>query len=212
MDLRVQNILNKMDKVVREIGDDGLFYRQLEDTVDLMVESGCSFEEISKYFYKEFIRFLSDNGYQLYLAYGSNMNLSQMDYRCPDSFVYDKVEIPDYKFVLDRAGVATIIPSKGHKVEALLWVVHILDVETLDMYEGVRFGCYEKTSMEIEIDSVTLSVLVYFSLRDLTKAGYRSDYMDGIIKAAEEAKFSKEYIEELKTWNKDVKMGWYCAK
>ena len=108
--------------------------------------------------------------------------------------------------------MATIIPSKGHKVEALLWVVHILDVETLDMYEGVRFGCYEKTSMEIEIDSVTLSVLVYFSLRDLTKAGYRSDYMDGIIKAAEEAKFSKEYIEELKTWNKDVKMGWYCAK
>ena len=44
MDLRVQNILNKMDKVVREIGDDGLFYRQLEDTVDLMVESGCSFD------------------------------------------------------------------------------------------------------------------------------------------------------------------------
>lgn len=212
MDLRLVNILNKMNSIVTQIEYDGLFYRQLEDMADSMTNMGCSFEEISNSFYNEFKRFLEDNGYQFYLAYGSNMNLSQMDYRCPDSFVFDKVEIPNYKFVLDRAGVASIIPSKGHKVEALLWVVHALDVETLDMYEGVRFGCYEKTSMDVKIDSVTLNVLVYFSLRDLSKAGYRSDYMDGIIKAAEEAKFSKEYIKELKTWNKDVKMGCYCVK
>ena len=41
MDLRVQNILNKMDKVVREIGDDGVFYRHPDSTIKSTVSSSC---------------------------------------------------------------------------------------------------------------------------------------------------------------------------
>ena len=46
---------------------------------------------------------------QLYIAYGSNINLEQMAYRCPHSKVVGTSEIKDYE--LEFRGVATIVPS-----------------------------------------------------------------------------------------------------
>lgn len=48
---------------------------------------------------------------QLYIAYGSNINLEQMAYRCPHSKVVGTSEIKDYE--LKFRGVATIVPQKG---------------------------------------------------------------------------------------------------
>lgn len=202
MDSKLKKVLDKMSKVINQI--DGLdpFIRVMEDKAESLIELDYTVDDICEYFYKEFNRFLEENNYTLYLAYGSNMDLNQMDYRCPDSFVFDTVVVDNYKFVLDSAGVASIIPSKGSKVEAMLWVVSALDVETLDTYEGVAYGCYEKTTMPIIIDGVKIEVLVYFSLRDIINTGYRSGYMSRIIKAAIDANFSEGYIKELSTWNR----------
>ena len=201
MDLKLKKILWKMEKVVDKIDDLDPFCRVLEDKVNNLERLGYSFEEICECMYKDFEIFLSDNDYRLYLAYGSNMDINQMDYRCPNSYMFDNIIVDNYKFVLDVAGVASIIPSEGDKVEAILWAVHELDVETLDRYEGVSLGCYEKTTMPIVIDGAELDVLVYFSLRDLNNHGYRSGYMSRIIQAAIDADFSEEYIEELASWN-----------
>ena len=56
---------------------------------------------------------------QLYIAYGSNINLKQMAYRCPHSKVVGTSEIKDYE--LEFRGVATIVPSKGTSVPVLIW-------------------------------------------------------------------------------------------
>ena len=48
---------------------------------------------------------------QLYIAYGSNINLEQMAYRCPHSKVIGTSEIKDFE--LEFRGVATIVPKKG---------------------------------------------------------------------------------------------------
>ena len=47
---------------------------------------------------------------QLYVAYGSNINLQQMAYRCPHSRVAGTSEIKDFE--LEFRGVATIVPKK----------------------------------------------------------------------------------------------------
>ena len=36
-------------------------------------------------------------GEQLYFAYGSNMNLDQMEFRCPDAEVAGNVRLEDYR-------------------------------------------------------------------------------------------------------------------
>ena len=55
---------------------------------------------------------------QLYIAYGSNINLEQMKYRCPHSKIVGTSEIKDYE--LEFRGVATIVSSKGSTVPVLI--------------------------------------------------------------------------------------------
>ena len=61
---------------------------------------------------------------QLYIAYGSNINLEQMKYRCPHSKIVGTSEIKDYE--LEFRGVATIVSSKGSTVPVLIWELYRL--------------------------------------------------------------------------------------
>ena len=62
-----------------------------------------------------------------YFAYGSNMNLEQMKYRCPAAEVVENVRLEDYRLAFrGRApgnGVATVLPEKGSCVEGVLWKI-----------------------------------------------------------------------------------------
>ncbi len=55
----------------------------------------------------------------LYIAYGSNINLEQMAYRCPNSKVVGTTEIKDFE--LEFRNVATIVPKEDEKVPVLIW-------------------------------------------------------------------------------------------
>ena len=62
-----------------------------------------------------------------YFAYGSNMNLEQMKYRCPAAEVVENVRLENYRLAFrGRApgnGVATVLPEKGSYVEGVLWKI-----------------------------------------------------------------------------------------
>ena len=55
---------------------------------------------------------------RLYIAYGSNINLEQMAFRCPNSKVVGTRMIPDYE--LEFRGVATIVPKVSTSRETLM--------------------------------------------------------------------------------------------
>ena len=60
----------------------------------------------------------------LYIAYGSNLNLSQMEQRCPTARVIGTSEIKDYELVFRGSrysAVATIELCEGSNVPVLLW-------------------------------------------------------------------------------------------
>ena len=150
-------------------------------------------------------KYFDEQGIKFYLAYGSNMDFNQMDWRCPNSVYFDKVKLNGYRFVLDSAGVASIIKDKGYSVECVVWLCPEEDVEILDWYEGVEAGYYEKTYIDVEIDGAIVEMLVYFSNRIICYSSYdsrdvRSGYMERIIGAAERLDFEENYIEELKKW------------
>ena len=72
-----------------------------------------------------------------YIAYGSNLSVSQMGVRCPDARVVGKAIIHDWKLVFREH--ATIEPEKGKMVPVLIWELSERDEKNLDIYEGYPF-------------------------------------------------------------------------
>ena len=88
----------------------------------------------------------------LYLAYGSNLNLRQMKFRCPTAKVVGSAVLEDYKMVFRgarRSGVATIEKCKGFKVPVLIWKITPLDEIRLDRYEGYPYF-YRKEYFDVQ--------------------------------------------------------------
>ena len=59
---------------------------------------------------------MADGG--LYFAYGSNINLDQMSYRCPAAQVVGPVTLDGYELLFRGSGVATSAPKKVEKSTA----------------------------------------------------------------------------------------------
>ena len=100
---------------------------------------------------------------RLYIAYGSNLNLSQMAYRCPTAKVVGKSELKGYELLFRggrRGAVATVEPKEDSSVPVLLWNIQEADEAALDRYEGYpRF--YDKQMMEVELKGKSVSAMVY---------------------------------------------------
>lgn len=83
-----------------------------------------------------------------YFAYGSNMNLEQMKYRCPAAEVVENVRLEDYRLAFrGRApgnGVATVLPEKGSYVEGVLWKITEACEKSLDFYERISKFLWER--------------------------------------------------------------------
>ena len=79
---------------------------------------------------------MGDQLCKYYFAYGSNINLKQMDYRCPNAVPVMPVELHGYDLTFRGGGVATIVPQKDAVVQGLLWEITPKCERSLDCYEG----------------------------------------------------------------------------
>lgn len=118
----------------------------------------------------------------LYFAYGSNINLGQMEYRCPDACVVGPVALENYELLFRRGGFATIVPKEGGKVHGLLWSLSPECERSLDRYEGYpRF--YDKRMVTVR-DGLgrSLSVMAYIMDERFREPMLPSDtYYNGIL-------------------------------
>ena len=88
---------------------------------------------------------------KLYFAYGSNLDLRQMDHRCPDAEIVSAVTLPDYVLLFrgfEGSGLATIEPEPGETVHGLLWRLTPQSEQSLDRYEGYP-TLYEKRDVTV---------------------------------------------------------------
>lgn len=98
-----------------------------------------------------------------YIAYGSNLNIRQMEARCPSAKVHYVGRIPDYELVFKALGVcayATIKPCKGVYVPVAVWRISPQDELNLDRYEGFPSHYYKKTLI-VETGENTLEGMAY---------------------------------------------------
>ena len=82
-----------------------------------------------------------------YLAYGSNLNIAQMQFRCPEATVVGTAVIPDYELLFKGSLTGahlTIEPKQGSHVPVGVWEVSLADELRLDRYEGFPSFYYKK--------------------------------------------------------------------
>lgn len=99
-----------------------------------------------------------------YFAYGSNLNLIQMFYRCRDSEIIGDTVLENYRLVFkgskDSLGYLTIEPCKGASVPIGIFKISPRDELMLDLYEGVP-TLYCKKRMSVSYNSEEINGLIY---------------------------------------------------
>ena len=135
-----------------------------------------------------------------YFAYGSNINLNQMERRCPDATVVEPVVLPNHELLFRGnsagCGVATIRPKKGSQVHGLLWKITNRCEKSLDIYEGYP-RLYRKEMMLVRIEKVIRLAMIYIMNADDLAYGNPSDvYYDTIRTGYINAGFSPDLLEQ----------------
>lgn len=128
---------------------------------------------------------------QLYIAYGSNINLEQMAFRCPHSKVVGTSEIKDYE--LEFRGVATIVPKENASVPVLIWELDERDLPTLNRYEGYP-SFYRQEKMPFELDGKTYKGMAYLMNRG-TISPPSPQYYNTILQGYQENGLDESYLE-----------------
>ncbi len=133
-----------------------------------------------------------------YIAYGSNLNLKQMRFRCPTAKNVGKSEIPDYELVFrgsKTGSYLTIEPKEGGTVPVLIWEVQPKDELALDRYEGYP-SFYGKENMTVILDGEPLKAMVY-TMPTHHELGLPSQYyVDTVAEGYETAGFDLKILED----------------
>ena len=142
-----------------------------------------------------------------YFAYGSNMDLGQMSHRCPAATVVAAHTVVDHRrYQIDSRGFATIEPELDAAVCGVLWQVTDQCVESLARYEGVFFGCYRPTRVEVlRPDGNKTKALTYASGFNFKQdRGQRNrpnpGYQENILDWSSQHGHPREYQRELFGW------------
>lgn len=113
-----------------------------------------------------------------YLAYGSNLNIDQMKYRCPNARIVGKTKLDNHRLVFKGGytGYLTIEEAEGNYVPLGIYEITSNDEKKLDLYEGYP-NFYYKKYIPVEINSKTVYALIYVMNEEF---GYQFPTMDYI--------------------------------
>ena len=139
-----------------------------------------------------------------YIAYGSNLNIEQMKFRCPTAKVVGISEIRDYRLLFkgsQTGAYLTIEPKKGARVPVAVWEVTADDELSLDRYEGYP-NFYYKTEVEIPVICISdrrvrkLKAFIYI-MHEEREIGVPSQrYVDVCLDGYEAFGFDENYLYE----------------
>ena len=122
-----------------------------------------------------------------YFAYGSNLNIKQMQWRCPNAVPLGAYTLQGYQLVFRF--YADIIPAANKSVKGGLWEISEKDEKSLDRFEGYP-TLYEKY---YEQDIMFYRMINNVRDLELPSLGY----LEGMLEGMENFGFSP--LEDLNT-------------
>ncbi len=143
----------------------------------------------------------------IHFAYGSNMDSTQMQKRCPANRVLGVAVIRNYTLAFTRfaplrnCGVADVVPEPGPEVWGRLYELTQEDLESLDRAEGATRSrtapAYIRVTLIVDQDgdpSKPVPAEVYIVPAE-ARGAYLPDqtYMDLLLRGAREANLPKDY-------------------
>ena len=133
-----------------------------------------------------------------YIAYGSNLSVQQMAYRCPDARIIGKSVVQDWKLVFRIH--ATIEPAVGREVPVLIWEISEEDEKALDLYEGYP-SYYYKQDMTLTMTDLDgrnpqeITAMVYLMEEGHDIRVPHKDYLDTLSEGYQRFGFDLEQLE-----------------
>lgn len=137
---------------------------------------------------------------KLYVAYGSNLHLEQMHYRCPDAKVYGSGVLKNHELTFwgnwNRNGVATVLPGADTDVPVAVWEISARDEKNLDVYEGWPH-LYRKEDIEVVMDdgSVVTGMVYIMNEERMRPASPSSSYYNTIATGYKSFGFNLDFLK-----------------
>ena len=101
---------------------------------------------------------------KFYLAYGSNLNLEQMKFRCQGAVVLGSIILKNYRLVykgsMDGAAHLTIEENEGSALPLGVFQISKEDELKLDRYEGYPYYYFKKYLL-VNINNQPTKALIY---------------------------------------------------
>lgn len=140
---------------------------------------------------------------RLYLAYGSNLNIQQMRFRCPGAKVIGIAEIRNYELLFkgSRSGsYLTIEKKRGGKVPVAVWEVSDDNEKALDRYEGFPTFYYKRNmNVNVRLSDGTFerrAAFVYVMHEDRPLGVPSQVYIDVCREGYREFGFNERFIDD----------------
>ncbi|MFI3254563.1 MAG: gamma-glutamylcyclotransferase family protein [Eubacteriales bacterium] len=142
-----------------------------------------------------------------YIAYGSNLNVEQMKFRCPSATITGNSEIKDFELVFrgsKTGSYLTIEPKEGSVVPVVIWDIKPDDEKALDRYEGYP-SFYGKEDMTVSVNGTEMTAMVYtmptHHQHGIPTSNYVNTVAEGYVTAGFDLDILKEAVQsaELKT-------------
>ena len=127
----------------------------------------------------------------LYGAYGANLNMANMEVRCPQAKPILGFNLVGYRLVFN--GVADIIKDKDTKVPIGLWQITKECEKSLDRYEGYPH-LYKKIKLKIDVPGFKGQKVMFYVMRRKGVALPPASYFNTIAQGYDDFALDKDYL------------------
>jgi len=144
-------------------------------------------------------------GKVIYFAYGSNMDLNQLQGRVGKVKVLGVAVLKDYtlkfnKLSVYRGGCANIEPAEGEEVWGILFELSEEQLKELDRYEGAP-SHYRRIKVKVQTEEgKEVEAITYVACKEYKREGLRpsDDYLNCLLSATE--MLPDYYVKKLESY------------
>ena len=133
-----------------------------------------------------------------YIAYGSNLNIEQMERRCRTAMLFGISKLDGYRLVFrgdNASAVASVEKQKGSSVPVLVWEIQKEDELALDRYEGYPY-LYRKEKVKIDVAGIRTTGMMYVMNKGKKLAVPGRYYYEIIAQGYKEAGFDIDILKQ----------------